>query len=192
MKRFVCLLFVLILIPLFAFASSSYTPSLKMYLSDLLSSYNSIGTPFNTPLVGLTNVYKSYLFDGYQCFEYLADKYSGTHVVFFSSDPFAKSQNPSCGIDRIQISINDTKHFLSFVTVADRLVSLFAPNLFGMETSSYFVTQLMKDFYQNNCLESGQSYYRQLEDGGDIYLWFYYSDNYYTLEICSGSFLTNK
>ena len=187
MKRFFCLCLVLVFLPALCFSESGYSPKLNMKISEFIAKYNSIGAPFGSPLVGLNKAKQWTTWNKYRVAWFPADNKSGATILFESEDPASLSQTLDCGLDRIQVYIEGPNSFLSLVSVSSRCLSLFAPNIFGLETCYYFVADLMKGFYENNCLVTGNSYYRQLEQDGDIYIRFFYTDNQYYFEICSGA-----
>ena len=179
MKRFLSFLLILCFLPVLCLSESLYSPKLNMTISDFINKYNMIGVPFSSPLVGLKDAVKWTTWDKYDVAWYPADIISGTTILFETED-HSSSRSLSCGLDRIQVFMDGTDSFLSFISVSSRCLSLFAPNFFGMQTSSYFITEIIKDFYENNCLETGNIFYRQIEQGGNIYIKFFYvSGQYY-------------
>lgn len=188
MKRAFCFCLVLVLLPVLSFSESGYTPKLNINISDFITKYNSIGAPFDSPLIGLSKAKQWTTWDKYQVAWFSADRNpGGATILFVSEDPVSLFRSLNCGIDRIQIYIDGTDDFLSLITVSSRCLSLFAPNIFGLETCYYFITEIMRGFYENNSLETGNSYYRQLEQDGDVFVRFFRTDNQYYFEICSGA-----
>ena len=185
MKKLICLLLVLLFLPVFSLADS-YSPKLKMTVSEFISKYNSIGAPFDSPLLGLKTPYDFTFWTTYNVYWFASDKESGTTILLLSQDPSAKRNSLDCGLDRIQIFTKGMNHFLSFITVASRCASFFAPNVFSVSMDNYYITELIRLFYENNCMNTGNGYYRQMDVEQDNYLYFYSDSDYYYFDILIG------
>lgn len=185
MKRFLCLLLVLVFVPLVSFSDSVYSSKLNMTMQDFVEKYNMIGASLDSPLKALENPYRWTKYNKYNVAWFQCDKKSNVILLLESSDPASDHHSLSCGLDCVQIAVFGTENFLSHVAVASRAFSLFAPNILGLDSSYYLVGNLMKEYYDNNCFEKNMSYQRQVEADGSIVVRFYNDSGYYYFDIVS-------
>lgn len=186
MKRFLCFLIVLVLLPILSFASSAYEPSLGMDISTFIAKYNSLGTSLASSLTALEKPYQWTNFNKYRVAWFNTDKNSGVKILFLSSDPKA-GLGLDAGIDIIQIYMENPADFLSFITIAIRCSQLFSNQFYGSTLAPFCVADIMSFFYEN--IGSQQSVYRSL-DSDDVYALMFFKDhNSYYFEICLRSIL---
>ena len=187
MKRLFALILVLVFLPLFCLSESAYSPALSMTMQDFVSKYNMNGVPFGSSLKGLERAYNWSAWDKYHVAWFEADSKSSVTILLETTDPAFVPGFLTSGVDRIQIYITNDRDFPALISVASRCLSMFASNVLGLDTSYYYIAQIIKDYYENNCFEKKLTYQRQLESGGNIYLCFFNDSGYYYFDIVTGS-----
>lgn len=187
MKKLLCILLLLMLIPVFSVSESAYVPKFNMTIKDFIAKYNAIGAPFDTPLTALTTPYRWTTFNQYNVAWLSADNENGATILLLSEDTAHPFASIDAGLDRIQIFMTGPDHFLPFVSVGRRCASLFAADIFTYSTSHMVISQLLTDYYENNSMAKNQSYFRQIDPTSDIYMSFFITDNYYYFDIYTGA-----
>lgn len=184
MKKLITFLLILsLLLPVCSSSESAYAPKLNMTMQDFVTKYNMAGAPFGSPLIGLSAPHSWTVWEKYNVAWFKTDNKSTVTILLESEDPSPAAKTTASGVDRIQVFMVGTNDFLSFIAVSCRCLSLFATNMFGLDTAYYYVGQIIKEYYENNCFEQNLSYHRQLEVDGKIYIRFFYDSGYYYFEI---------
>ena len=180
MKRFFCLLFALVLLPVFSFASSAYQPELGMDISTFMSKYNSLGSSLSSSLTALEKPYQWTSFEKYRVAWFNPDKKSSVKILLLSADPKAGLSLDS-GVDIIQIYMENPADFLSFVTIAIRCSQLFSTEFFGSSLAPLCVGDILSYFYENS--STSYSAYRSLDSDNVYALMFFIDQNSYYFQI---------
>jgi len=170
-----------------AFSESSYQPKMNMTMDDFINQYNAIASPLGSPLKLIEKPYQWTLWDKYGVAWFGADSKSGVTILLESSDPQSSIQSTSCGLDRIQIYCDKKDDLLPLIAISCRCISLFSPKVFTLDTSYYFVSEILTLYYENNCQERNLSYQRQMEADGTMYVRFFHDSGYYYFEILDES-----
>lgn len=187
MKKFFCLLLVLMLFPVLALGDS-YTPKLGMTMEQFINKYNSLGAPFNSSLMALQ---KPLIWTDYKNSKVgwcSPDKKTVTSILLVSADPKAFQKDVTAGLDEIQIYVLGSEGILSLISVATRCASIFAPDLLGTSLAPMCITNVMKEYYENG-ISGNDLYYGQLNSETGLYLQFFVLNGDYYFKICNGDFL---
>ena len=101
--------------------------------------------------------------------------------MILSTDPKA-GVGLDAGIDTIQLYMDNTADFLSFVTIAVRCSQIFSTEFFGSSLAPLAVADIMAYFYENS---AGSYYaYRSLDSDNVYALMFFKDHNSYYFQIC--------
>lgn len=177
MKKLLAIfLIIALLLPVSVLAD--YSPALNMTINDFLLKYNAVQASLEAPYLALDKPFKWSLWDEYHLAWFKADKNGSVTILLMTKDP-SDAQMLTSGLDMIQIFSNKESDFVPLISITNRCASIFAIQLLGTSFAPQRITQVMNNYYENNCKEKGLVAYSGLDENNELVIAFFYDGQYY-------------
>lgn len=182
MKKLITIILILaLLLPAAAFAA--YSPALGMDMKTFVQKYNAVQAPLNAPIALLETMDDWKYDNGSWLAWYYGDKDKRINIALESKDPLA-GKDLAGGLDTIVI-MADEQDLIALIDIAMRCTDPFTDDILTVDTSTYFVGDVLRFFYENNAKQTGFTSYRPLTADGKIILSMFYIDGSYFFRISS-------
>ena len=142
MKRLVCILILLVLLPV-----SSFATSFGMTGLEFLKLYNLVPAPLGSPFVSLDRRDSFLTLLGSNGARYYADSAKTVAIVFVAIDGVPRMP---ADLSRI-IVVSDREHFPGFIATAKRVLTVITDQHLTLTDPARCITNTIATYYETNC-----------------------------------------